>query len=48
MKTFRVTLQAVLDVEANSEEEAWNELPDYIDTGDMYILDTEEIEGENE
>lgn len=46
MKTFRVTLECVLDVEAESDEDAWEKLPDEISIGDMYVLDTQEIEEE--
>lgn len=43
MAKYRVTLECVLDIEAESDEEAWAKLPDQIDLGDMYILDTEEV-----
>lgn len=46
MKTFRITLQAVFDIEADSDEEAWSKLPDQIGLDEVYILDTEEIEEE--
>lgn len=44
MKTFRVTLECVLDVEAESDEDACEKLPDEISIENMYILDTQEIE----
>ena len=43
MMTYRITLEAVLDIEADSEEEAWDKLPEKISMNDMYILDTEEV-----
>ena len=43
MAKYRVTLECVLDIEAESDEEAWEKLPDQIDLGDMYILDTEDV-----
>ena len=46
MKTFRVTVEAVFDVEAESEEDTWDKLPNAFSLDDAYILDTVEIEGE--
>ena len=48
MKIFRITVQAVFDVEAETDEEAMDKLPPVVDWGDVYILDMEEIEGEEE
>ena len=43
MAIWRITMEAVLDIEADSEEEAWDKLPEKISMNDMYILDTEEV-----
>lgn len=43
MAIWRITLETVLDIEADSEEEAWDKLPEKISMNDMYILDTEEV-----
>lgn len=43
MAKYRITLECVLEIEAASDEEAWDKLPEHIDLGDMYILDTEEV-----
>lgn len=43
MTKYRITLETVLDIEAESEEEAWDKLPEKISMNDMYILDTEEV-----
>lgn len=42
------TVQAVFDVEAETDEEAMDKLPPVVDLGDVYILDMEELEGEEE
>ena len=44
MAIYRITLEAVLDIEADSDEEAWEKMPDKIDLGDCYVLDTEEVQ----
>ena len=44
MNRYRITLETVLDVDAESEEEAYEKIPEVIETCDMYILDAEEIE----
>ena len=44
MKTYRITFQAVFDIEANSEEEAWEKIPEKINVSDGYFFDAEEIE----
>lgn len=43
MAKYRVTLECVLDIEAASEEEALDNLPEYLSMSDVYILDTEEL-----
>lgn len=43
MAIWRITMETVLDIEADSEEEAWDKLPEKISMNDMYILDTEEV-----
>lgn len=43
MAIWRITMETVLDIEADSEEEAWDKLPEEISINDMYILDTEEV-----
>lgn len=43
MAIWRITMETVLDIEADSEEEAWDKLPEEISMNDMYILDTEEV-----
>lgn len=43
-KTYRITFQAVFDIEADSEEEAWEKIPENISVNDGYFFDAEEIE----
>lgn len=43
MAIYRITLEAVLDIEADNDEEAWDKLPESIALNDVYILDTEEV-----
>lgn len=42
MMTYRITLEAVLDIEAENEEEALDKLPESVSLNEMYILDVEE------
>lgn len=44
MAKYRITLECVLEIEAESDEEAWDKLPEQIDLGDMFILDTKEVD----
>lgn len=45
MSTYRITFQAVFDIEAESEDEAMAQLNDTIDWGDGDIIEVEELEG---
>ncbi len=42
MALYRITLETVLDIEAESEEEAMEKIPETLDASDFYILDVEE------
>ena len=43
-KIFRFTFQAVFDVEADTEDEAYAKLPESFDWDNGYIIDCEEVE----
>ena len=45
MKTYRITFQAVFEIEAGSEDEAFEKLNPSIDWGDGDIIEVEELEG---
>ena len=47
MKTYRITFQAVFDIEANSEDEVWDKIPETINVDDGYFFDPEEIEDDD-
>ena len=42
MAIWRITMETVLDIEADSEEEALDKLPESVSLNEMYILDVEE------
>lgn len=46
-KTYRIVVEAVFDIEADSEEEAYGKLPAQIPIEDTYTTDFEEL-GEDE
>lgn len=37
MKTYRITFEAVFDIEADSDEEAWAKIPENISVNDGYL-----------
>lgn len=43
MALYRITLEAVLDIEAEDEEEAMDKIPETISSNELYILDCEEV-----
>ena len=42
MTKYRITLETVLDIEAESEEEALDKLPETVPLNEIYILDVKE------
>ena len=44
MKTYRITFEAVFDVEAVDESDAMTKLPDTLDWGEGDIVEIEEVE----